>query len=126
AGRVVADVVLKGGLLVDGTGAPGRRADLAVRGDRIVAIGSFEPDPKAKIIDASSLVVAPGFIDLHTHSDTGIAQPRSRLNANYLTQGVTTVVTGNCGGGVLDVAKYFATIDQHGAGTNVIHLVPQG
>ncbi|HZW30299.1 MAG TPA: amidohydrolase family protein, partial [Isosphaeraceae bacterium] len=124
--RVAADVVLKGGTLVDGTGAPGRRTDVALRGDRIVAIGSFEADPKAKVIDASSLVVAPGFIDLHTHSDAGITQPRTRLNANYLTQGVTTIVTGNCGGGVLDVAKYFAEIDAHGAGTNVIHLVPQG
>src|SRR5438067_186775 len=71
ARRVVADVVLKGGLLIDGTGTPGRRADLAVRGDRIVAIGSFEADPKARVIDASSLIVAPGFIDLHTHSDEG-------------------------------------------------------
>ena len=72
------------------------------------------------------LIVAPGFIDLHTHSDEGIARPRTRLNANYLTQGVTTIVTGNCGGGVLDVARYFAAIDAHGAGTNVIHLVPHG
>ncbi len=99
---------------------------MAVRGDRIVAIGSFEAEPGARVIDASGLIVAPGFIDLHTHSDEGIARPRTRLNANYLTQGVTTIVTGNCGGGVLDVARYFAAIDAHGAGTNVIHLVPHG
>ncbi len=111
---------------VDGTGAAGRRADVAVRGDRIVAVGSFEAEPEAKVIDASSLIVAPGFIDLHTHSDEGITRPRTRLNRNYLTQGVTTIVTGNCGGGALDVAKYFAAIDAHGAGTNVIHLVPHG
>ncbi len=125
-GRVAADTVLKGGTLIDGTGAPGRRADVAVRGDRIVAVGAFETEPGAKVIDASTLVVAPGFIDLHTHSDNGITQAATRLNANYVTQGVTTIVTGNCGGGVLDVARYLAAIDAHGAGTNVIHLVPQG
>jgi predicted amidohydrolase YtcJ len=123
---VAADLILKGGTVIDGTGAPGRRADVAVRGDRIVAVGSFEAQPGAKIMDASGLIVAPGFIDLHTHSDEGITRPRTRLNVNYLTQGVTTIVTGNCGGGVLDVAKYFAAIDAHGAGTNVIHLIPHG
>ena len=82
--------------------------------------------PTPSVIDASSFVVAPGFIDLHTHSDVGITQPATRLNANYLTQGVTTIVTGNCGGGVPDVAKYLAAIDAHGAGTNVIHLIPHG
>src|SRR5690242_10503238 len=126
AAGVVADVILKGGTVIDGTGAPGRPADVAVRADRIVAVGSFEVRPGAKVIDASGLIVAPGFLDLHTHSDEGITRPRTRLNANYLTQGVTTIVTGNCGGGVLDVAKYFAAIDVHGAGTNVIHLIPHG
>ncbi len=123
---VAADVILQGGTLIDGTGEPGRRADVAIRGDRIVAVGSFPAEPDAKVIDASGLIVAPGFIDLHTHSDDGITRPRTRLNANYLTQGVTTIVTGNCGGGVLDVAKYLAAIDAHGAGTNVIHLIPHG
>ncbi|HKI20759.1 MAG TPA: amidohydrolase family protein, partial [Isosphaeraceae bacterium] len=126
AERVVAEVVLKGGTLVDGTGSPRRQADVAVRADRVVAVGSFEVDPKAKVIDASSLIVAPGFIDLHTHSDDGITQAKTRLNQNYLAQGVTTIVTGNCGFGVLDVHKYFAAIDAHGAGTNVVHLVPHG
>ena len=50
--RVTADVILKGGTVIDGTGAPGRRADVALRGDRIVAVGSFEADPSAKVIDA--------------------------------------------------------------------------
>jgi predicted amidohydrolase YtcJ len=123
---IVADVVLKGGTLIDGTGAPPRLADVAFKGERIVAVGSFECDPKARIIDVSSLYVAPGFIDLHNHSDSEITKPRTRLNANYLTQGVTTIVTGNCGKGVLEVDKYLATIDGQGAGTNVVHLVPHG
>lgn len=123
---VSADVVLKGGTLIDGTGTPRKQADVALRGDRIVAVGSFAIDPKARVIDASSLIVAPGFIDLHSHSDEGIVQEKKRSNYNFQTQGVTTVVTGNCGGGALDVGKYFSTIDKHGAGTNVIHLIPHG
>ena len=109
--------------------APARRAgaaDVAVAGDKIVAVGDFAVDSRTRVIDVSSHIVAPGFIDLHTHSDSGITQPATRLNQNYLTQGVTTIVTGNCGLGVADVAKYLATVDAHGAGTNVIHLIPHG
>jgi predicted amidohydrolase YtcJ len=121
-----ADFVIKGGTLIDGTGAPARPADVGVAGGRIVAVGSFEVEPKTRVIDVKSRVVAPGFIDLHTHSDPRISEPSTRLNQNYLTQGVTTIVTGNCGLGVSDVAKYLAAIDAHGAGTNVIHLIPLG
>jgi predicted amidohydrolase YtcJ len=117
---------LKGGALVDGTGAPSRKADVAIRGDRIVAVGTFAFDPKAEVIDVTGKVVAPGFIDLHSHSDEVILNAKKRPNLNYVAQGVTTVVTGNCGGGMLDVGKYLAAIDEHGAGTNVIHLIPHG
>jgi len=121
-----ADVILKGGTLIDGTGAARREADVAIRGERVVAVGRFRADPKARVIDAAGLVVAPGFIDLHTHSDEPILKPKTRANLNYQAQGVTTVVTGNCGDGALNVARYFAALDEHGAGTNVIHLVPLG
>jgi N-acyl-D-amino-acid deacylase len=121
-----ADLVLKGGLVVDGTGVAGRRADVAVLGERIVAVGSFHVAPGAKVIDASRWVVAPGFIDLHTHSDTAILQPRTRNNRNYQTQGVTTIVTGNCGSGPIDVGGFLKDVDAQGAGTNVIHLIPHG
>lgn len=123
---VAADVVLQGGLVVDGTGAPGRRADVAIKGDRIVAVGDLEPGAGATVIDAKDWVVAPGFIDLHSHSDENILKPKTRSNFNFQTQGVTTIVTGNCGGGILDVEKYFRTLDEQGAGTNVIHLIPHG
>lgn len=126
APAVKADWLLKGGLVVDGTGAPGKRADVAIKGERIVAVGSIAPAADCKVIDASAWVVAPGFIDLHSHSDEVILKPALRANLNYQTQGVTTIVTGNCGGGVLDVEKYLAAIDDHGAGTNVIHLIPHG
>jgi predicted amidohydrolase YtcJ len=123
---IAADLVLKNGTVIDGTGSPGRRADVAIRGERIVAVGTFDIDPRAKVIDASAWIVAPGFIDLHTHSDAGIAAARTRANRNYQAQGVTTIVTGNCGGGTLDVAKLLDAVDANGAGTNVIHLIPHG
>jgi predicted amidohydrolase YtcJ len=123
---ITADLVLKNGTVIDGTGAPRRRADVAIRGERIVAVGTFVVDAKAKVIDASPWIVAPGFIDLHTHSDDGIVAARTRANRNYQAQGVTTIVTGNCGGGALDVAKLLDAVDAHGAGTNVIHLIPHG
>ncbi len=120
------DILIRGATIHDGTGRPGFVADIAIRGDRIAAIGKLVDARAGRIIDARGLVVAPGFIDLHTHSDDPIQKEKTRANLNYLMQGVTTVVTGNCGGGPTDVAKMFATIEEHGAGTNVIHLIPHG
>src|SRR5262249_36321281 len=119
-------VILKGGLVIDGTGAPGRVADIVLRGDRIATVGTAPEVPGALVLDVSGRVVAPGFIDLHTHSDNGILNAKLRPSLNYLFQGVTTAVTGNCGGGPIDVAAYLAGVDKEGAGTNVIHLIPHG
>lgn len=126
-GPVAADWVIKGGTIVDGTGTPGVPGDLAIKGDRIVAIGRFEVGPEARVVDAAGRIVAPGFIDLHSHSDGSIlSNAQTRSNLNYLTQGVTTIVTGNCGGGPLDVAAFLTRVDREKVGTNVIHLVPHG
>ena len=76
-----------------------------------MAVGAFEAAPGAKVIDVTGMVVAPGFIDLHSHSDGVILDAGNRGNLNFLTQGVTTVVTGNCGGGPLDVAEYLDAVD---------------
>jgi N-acyl-D-aspartate/D-glutamate deacylase len=121
---VEADVVLRGATLYDGSGRPGQAGDLAIKGDRIAAVGRFEAKGSPRVIDATGLLVAPGFIDLHTHSDAALAQPATRANLNYLLQGVTTVVTGNCGSGPTDVARYFKTLEENGVGGNVIHQVP--
>jgi N-acyl-D-amino-acid deacylase len=121
---VEADVVLVGGTLHDGTGAPGRVGDLAIKGDRIVAVGAFHTAGKVRQIDARGLVVAPGFIDLHTHSDYPLQNKATRGSLSYLYQGVTTQVTGNCGFGPADVEAYFRALEKGGVGTNVIHLVP--
>jgi N-acyl-D-aspartate/D-glutamate deacylase len=126
AGRaeVQADLVLSGGTLHDGTGTPGKVGDLALRGERIVAVGTFRVLGKPKRIDVTGLVVAPGFIDLHTHSDLPLQRKKTRGNLCYLHQGVTTVVTGNCGFGPVDASAYFRNLEKGGIGSNVIHLVP--
>ncbi|MDY0171240.1 MAG: hypothetical protein RBS80_32165, partial [Thermoguttaceae bacterium] len=69
---VEADVLLRGGMLFDGTGAEGQAGDVAIRGDKIVAVGRFDVGRVGRVIDCTGLMVAPGFIDLHTHSDRSI------------------------------------------------------
>ncbi|HSJ28446.1 MAG TPA: D-aminoacylase [Acidimicrobiia bacterium] len=89
------DLVLRNVRLIDGTGAPARTADVGVTGDRITTVGDHDPDrPAARVVEGRGRVLAPGFIDLHTHSDlTFLADG---LGESKLLQGVTTEVTGNC------------------------------
>jgi N-acyl-D-aspartate/D-glutamate deacylase len=121
---VQADYIIRGASLYDGSGAAGRAGDVAIKGDRIVAIGPFEVRGNPIILEAEGLIVAPGFIDLHTHSDEPILAAATRANLSYLTQGVTTIVTGNCGAGPVDVARFYRALDQGKAGTNVAHQIP--
>jgi N-acyl-D-aspartate/D-glutamate deacylase len=89
----MADLVIRGGTLVDGTGAPGRPADVAIEGERIAAIG--ERLSGARTLDASGCVVAPGFIDIHTHYDAQVFWDPALTPSCF--HGVTSVVAGNCG-----------------------------
>ncbi len=89
-------ILVRGATVVDGTGAPGRRADVAIAGDRIAAVGPQLPAGVGeRVIDGDGLVLAPGFIDLHSHAD--FTMPSFPGAINSLSQGVTSEVVGNCG-----------------------------
>src|SRR5579864_8169775 len=94
------DLLLRGGRLVDGTGAPTRAADVAVAGGRIAAVGppGELAAPAAEVVDLDGLTLAPGFIDVHTHYDAQILWDGDLTPSSW--HGVTTVVMGNCGFGV--------------------------
>ena len=89
------DLVIRGGYVIDGSGARGREADLTVRGDRIAAIEARSGRAARRVVDARGMVVAPGFIDIHTHSDFTL--PLNPRAESKIRQGVTTEVVGNCG-----------------------------
>ena len=135
AQREPLDYLIRGGTVVDGTGAEPRKADVGIRGDRIAFIGdAAKAHIQAKSeVHVDRLIVAPGFIDPHTHSadylnnavHTGEYRP-DRQNLNYLMQGVTTVVTGNDGGGPVNIAATLDKWQQQGIGTNVALLVGFG
>jgi N-acyl-D-amino-acid deacylase len=122
--EVEADTVLRNATIYDGSGDDGQVGDVAIKNDRIVAVGKFAVKGQPRLLDCTGLALAPGFIDLHTHSDSAMTQAKTHANLNYLTQGVTTVVTGNCGAGPVDAAGYFKSMEKIGIGTNVIHQVP--
>ncbi len=88
------DLIIRGGDLIDGTGAPRRRADVGVQDDRVVAIGQLDTEASA-VIDASGKVVTPGFIDVHTHFDAQVFWDGALTPSPF--HGVTTALAGNCG-----------------------------
>jgi len=97
------DLVIRHGALIDGTGSPPRRADVAVSGDRIVAVGDLGAVVAEREVDAKGRAVAPGFIDAHTHDDRALlSDPGMAFKAS---QGVTTVVIGNCGSSLAPLAS---------------------
>jgi N-acyl-D-aspartate/D-glutamate deacylase len=97
----VLDIVIKNGTVVDGTGAPARRADVAVKDGRIVRIADSIDEPALESIDAAGRIVTPGFVDIHTHYDGQVTWD-GELNPSA-AHGVTTVITGNCGVGFAPV-----------------------
>ncbi len=102
------DLLIRGGRLVDGTGNPWVRGDVAVRGDRIARIGHLPDAAAERVIDAAGLVVAPGFVDPHTHAVRGIYDVPTA--DNYLLQGVTTLTEGNDGASPWPVGEHLARI----------------
>lgn len=127
AESATADILLKGGTIIDGTGGKPYQGSVAIRDGHITAVGNDADATTAKkTIDCKNLIICPGFIDLHNHSDSTILKDSGRSARCYLTQGCTTLVTGNCGGGPTDIAKFYDKLDAKGAGINIATLVPQG
>src|SRR5829696_9058655 len=114
------DLLLRNGQIVDGSGNPWFYGDVAIKDGKLVAIGSLPAAKANRIIDASGLVIAPGFIDVHTHADEDLY--RNPSAENFIRDGVTTIVTGNCGGSVREVGTYLARID-HRTTLNVATFV---
>lgn len=122
------DLIIRNGLIVDGSGRPGYLADVAVRNEVIAAVGQL-PDAKAEVeIDAAGNTVCPGFIDLHTHAEKGLVSddPARRAAPNLITQGITTVVVNQDGGGPLDLAKQRQQMERLGVGMNVCQVIGHG
>src|SRR5262245_59741963 len=91
-----ADFLLKGGTIIDGTGGQPIEGDVAIADGKIIAVGDAKDVTADETIDCAGLVIAPGFIDLHNHSDDSILKEKNRSCLCYLQQGCTTLVTGNC------------------------------
>lgn len=115
------DLLIRRGKVIDGTGNAWFYADVAVDDHRISAIGDLAKDSAKQEIDATGLVVTPGFVDVHTHVDDDIfAHP---LAENFIRDGVTTIVSGNCGGSVLDVGAFFARMAKQPGAVNHATLI---
>ena len=122
------DIVIRGGTIYTGAEEPPITGDVEVRGDRIVYVGPGRGTAAERTIDARGKIVAPGFIDPHTHPDSYIraADARTRLNLPWLAQGVSTLVVGGDGTGTPDIAADTRKLEASGIGTNVAAMVGFG
>ena len=128
------DLLIRSGRVLDGTGNPWFPADIAVRGGRIVAVGSLAGAQAARIIDATGKYVSPGFIDIHSHADDGSGprggfrdpDPIRRSAPNLVSQGITTVVVNQDGRSPWPVAEQRALLEKTGIGPNAMLLVGHG
>jgi N-acyl-D-amino-acid deacylase len=126
AASLQADLILRNGRVLDGAGNPWVRADVAVRGDRIVAVGRLDGWSAAEELDVEGLYVAPGFIDVHTHAAEGLTQPDRSHAFPHLAQGITTVFLNPDGGGAVDLEAQRTELLADGLGVNAALLVPHG
>jgi N-acyl-D-aspartate/D-glutamate deacylase len=115
-------VLIQGGTIIDGTGAPRFAGDVAISGDRIVQISRTPLDARraVRVIDARGLIVAPGFIDLHAHLEPLLSMPDAK---SAVTQGVTLALGGPDGGGPLPLGTYLDSAQKSGLGMNVAYLI---
>ncbi len=115
------DIILKNGKIIDGTGNPWFYGDVGIVKNKIVKVGDLSRSKATKTIDATGLIVAPGFIDVHTHIEGD--EKKTPTADNFIYDGVTTVITGNCGSSNTDIKKYFAQLDSIKLSINVATLI---
>jgi N-acyl-D-amino-acid deacylase len=115
------DIIIKNGKIVDGAGNPWFYGDVGIIKDKIVKIGDLSKSKADKIIDATGLIVSPGFIDVHTHIEGD--EKKTPTADNFIYDGVTTVITGNCGSSEVDLKKYFKELDSIKLSVNVGSLI---
>lgn len=120
------DVIIRNGTIVDGTGAEPFVGDIGIRGERIAAVGSLGNASAERVIDATGLHIAPGFIDVHSHAGTALVTPELSSAHALLAQGITTVAINPDGGGAVDLATQRRRLLEGGLGVNVAQLVPHG
>lgn len=120
------DVLIRGGLVVDGSGGAPVRVDVGVVGDRIRAVGDLAGATAPTVIDATGRYVTPGFIDVHSHAGPGLATPELKHGKPVLAQGITTVLVNPDGGGPVDLPAQRAGYEAAGIGLNVGLMVPHG
>jgi N-acyl-D-amino-acid deacylase len=122
------DILLRGGQLIDGSGTAAVNADVGIRGDRIVFVGDAAKSGlrATRTIDVKGLVVSPGFIDPHAHVLEDLSNNARKTNEPYLMQGVTTVITGNDGGGPIQSGATLSKWEQQGIGTNAAVYIGEG
>ena len=115
------DVLIRNGKIIDGTGNSWFYADMALKDGKIIAVGKLFNATATKTIDAKGLIVAPGFIDVHAHIESGVFD---RPTAdNYIYDGVTTVITGNCGGSAESIKDFFRRLDSMKTSINIATLI---
>src|SRR5579863_6992678 len=115
------DIILKNGKIIDGAGNPWFYGDVGIAGDKIISIGDLSTYRATRIIDATGLIIAPGFIDVHTHIEGD--EKKTPTADNFIYDGVTTVITGNCGSSKVDLKKYFKQLDSIRLSVNVGSLI---
>lgn len=120
------DILIKDGRVLDGSGNPWVRADVAVADSKIAAVGDLSGAEADTVLDAKGLYVAPGFIDVHSHAGEGLTTASLSAAEPLLAQGVTTVVVNPDGGGAVDLAAQQDSLLEDGLGVNVGQLVPHG
>ena len=119
------DLLIRGGQVFDGTGAPPVTTNVAVRNGRIVAVGALADARATTVIDATGHYVTPGFIDVHSHAGEGLSEELNH-GQPVLAQGITTVMVNPDGGGPIDIAGQRATYEKRGIGPNAALFVPHG